>query len=388
MKKITVSKEAIAKLKSLFCWVYQNELATPPKDLKDGESVEIYTAGGEYLATGYINQKSVISVRVLSFEKTEINKEFFRARLQTAIDKRKQIQAKSNAYRLVHSEADFLAGLIVDFYNGYLAIQINTLGMENQRDIIIELLVELLNPKGIFDKSDAKVRKKEGIETQNGVIYGEVPNEIVIVENGIKFAMSLYDGQKTGFYLDQRRNRHIVSNYIESDMKVLDVFCNAGGFGLYALIKGAKVQFVDASTSAISQVENNITLNGYEQCTAIKTDAFEFLTQELESNNKYDLIVLDPPPFAKTQKEAIGAMKGMKFLLDTALKMLNPNGMVAIYSCSHHIGMKQLEEMSFEISKNAKMPLQIVEYMYADIDHPNIINIPNSAYLTGLLLRK
>lgn len=388
MKKITVSKEAIAKLKSLFCWVYQNELATPPKDLKDGESVEIYTAGGEYLATGYINQKSVISVRVLSFEKTEINKEFFRTRLQTAIDKRKQIQANSNAYRLVHSEADFLAGLIVDFYNGYLAIQINTLGMENQRDIIIELLVELLNPKGIFDKSDAKVRKKEGIETQNGVIYGEVPNEIEIVENGIKFAMSLHDGQKTGFYLDQRRNRHIVSKYIQRDMKVLDVFCNAGGFGLYALSKGAKVQFVDASASAISQVENNITLNGYEQCTAIKTDAFEFLTQELESNNKYDLIVLDPPPFAKTQKEAIGAMKGMKFLLDTALKMLNPNGMVAIYSCSHHIGMKQLEEMSFEISKNAKIPLQIVEYMYADIDHPNIINIPNSAYLTGLLLRK
>lgn len=388
MKKITVSKEAISKLKSLFCWVYQNELATPPKDLKDGEVVEIYTAGGEYLATGYINQKSVISVRVLSFEKTEIDKEFFRARLQTAIAKRKQIQSKSNAYRLVHSEADFLAGLIVDFYNGYLAVQINTLGMEKQRDIIIELLVELLNPKGIFDKSDAKVRKKEGIDTQNGVIYGEVPQDIYIEENGIKFAMSLYDGQKTGFYLDQRRNRDIVSKYVESDMSVLDVFCNAGGFGLYALSKGAKVQFVDASASAISQVENNITLNGYPISTAIKTDAFEFLTKELESNNKYDLIVLDPPPFAKTQKEAVGAMKGMKFLLDTALKMLNPNGMVAIYSCSHHIGMKQLEEMSFEISKNAKIPLQIVEYMYADTDHPNIINIPNSAYLTGLLLRK
>lgn len=388
MKKITVSKEAISKLKSLFCWVYQNELATPPKDLKDGEVVEIYTAGGEFLAVGYINQKSVISVRVLSFEKTEIDKEFFRARLQAAIAKRKQIQSKSNAYRLVHSEADFLAGLIVDFYNGYLAVQINTLGMEKQRDIIIELLVELLNPNGIFDKSDAKVRKKEGIDTQNGVIYGEVPQDIYIEENGIKFAMSLYDGQKTGFYLDQRRNRDIVSKYVERDMSVLDVFCNAGGFGLYALSKGAKVQFVDASASAISQVENNIALNGYDTSTAIKTDAFEFLTKELESNNKYDLIVLDPPPFAKTQKEAIGAMKGMKFLLDTALKMLNPNGMVAIYSCSHHIGMKQLEEMSFEISKNAKIPLQIVEYMYADIDHPNIINIPNSAYLTGLLLRK
>jgi 23S rRNA (cytosine1962-C5)-methyltransferase len=388
MKKITVSKEAISKLKSLFCWVYQNELATPPKDLGDGEVVEIYTASGEYLATGYYNSKSVITVRVLSFEKVDINSDFLEQRLQTAINKRKTISKKSNAYRLVHSEADMLSGLIVDFYNGFIAIQINTLGMEKHRSLIIELLIKLLNPKGIFDKSDAKVRKKEGIETLNGVIYGEVPQDISIEENGIKFVMSLYDGQKTGFYLDQRKNREIVSNYIEPNMSVLDVFCNAGGFGLYALQKGAKVKFVDASANALAQVENNIVINNFKECEIIKGDAFEYLTTELESGNKYDLIVLDPPPFAKTKKEAIGAIKGMKFLLSSGLGLLNPNGLVAIYSCSHHIGQKELFEVAFEASKNSKTTLEIVEYMYGDTDHPNIINIPNSAYLTGLLLRK
>jgi 23S rRNA (cytosine1962-C5)-methyltransferase len=387
MKKITVKKEAVAKLKSLFCWAYQNELATPPKDLVDGEIVEIYSGGGEFLGVGYINQKSIISVRVLSFEKVEIDREFLKQRLKTSIQRRQSVKSNSNAYRLVHSEADLLSGLIVDFYNGYLAIQINTLGMEQFKEVLIELLIELLNPKGIFDKSDAKVRKKEGLETQNGVIYGEVPEILEIQENGIVFSMSLFEGQKTGFYLDQRRNRQIVSNYITSDMSVLDVFCNAGGFGLYALKKDAKVKFVDASLGAISQVQNNLVLNNLVSTEVLQEDAFDFLTKELESVNRYDLIVLDPPPFAKSIKEKKGAMKGMKFLLSSAISLLNPNGLVALYSCSHHIGIKELEIMSMEISINTKKSLQIVEYMYADVDHPNVINVPNSAYLSGILLR-
>jgi 23S rRNA (cytosine1962-C5)-methyltransferase len=170
-------------------------------------------------------------------------------------------------------------------------------------------------------------------------------------------------------------------------MSVLDVFCNAGGFGLYALKKDAKVKFVDASLGAISQVQNNLILNNLVSTEVLQEDAFDFLTKELESVNRYDLIVLDPPPFAKSIKEKKGAMKGMKFLLSSAISLLNPNGLVALYSCSHHIGVKELEIMSMEISINTKKSLQIVEYMYADVDHPNVINVPNSAYLSGILLR-
>lgn len=387
MKNVTITKIASHKLKSFFCWVYQNELVAPI-DAIDGEVIDVLSHNGEFLGRGYINQKSKISVRILSFEQREINQDFFTSRLKQALSKRKNIKSNSDAYRVVHSEADFLPGLIVDWYNGYAAIQINTLGMECFRNEIIQGLIEILNPKGIFDKSDIKVRQIEGIETQNGVIYGEVPQEISIAENGISFVVNLYEGQKTGFYLDQRHNRQAVAKYIGKDDKVLDVFCNAGGFGLYALKNGAQVRFVDLADHALAQVAQNITLNGFGECDIIKQDAFDFLTLEKMGKNTYDCIVLDPPPFAKTKKEAQGAIKGFKFLLSAALKLLNENGIVAVFSCSHHVAMNDLLELSLEASTKARLPLEVIELLRADEDHPYILNIPNSAYLSGVVLRK
>lgn len=387
MKNITITKSASYKLKSFFCWVYQNELVNP-SDVTDGEVIDVLSHNGEFLGRGYINQKSKISIRILTFEQREINQDFFTARIQQALKKRQNITTTSDAYRVVHSEADFLPGLIVDWYNGYAAIQINTLGMEYFRKEIVQSLIEVLSPKGIFDKSDIKVRAKEGIETLNGVIYGEVPQEITIAENGISFVVNLYEGQKTGFYLDQRRNRQAVAHHIRKDDKVLDIFCNAGGFGLYALKKGANVRFVDLADHALAQVAQNITLNGFETCEIIKQDAFDFLTLEKMSKNTYDCIVLDPPPFAKTKKEAEGAIKGFKFLLSAALKLLNDHGIVAVFSCSHHVAMNDLLELSLEASTKARIPLEVIEMLRADEDHPYILNIPNSAYLAGIVLRK
>lgn len=387
MENVTVTKSASYKLKSFFCWVYQNEL-NAPTTITDGEIVDVVSPNDEFLGRGYINQKSKIAIRILTFEKREINQEFFTARLRQALAKRTNITATSDAYRVVHSEADFLPGLIVDWYNGYAAIQINTLGMENFRTEIIHSLIEVLNPKGIFDKSDIKVRLKEGIETQNGVIHGEVPQEIAIQENGISFIVNLYEGQKTGFYLDQRYNRNAVAKYIAKGDKVLDIFCNAGGFGLYALKNGATVRFVDLADHALEQVAHNIALNGFESCEIIKKDAFDFLTLEKMTQNTYDCIVLDPPPFAKTKKEAEGAIKGFKFLLSAALKLLNENGIVAVFSCSHHIGLNDLLELSLDASTKARTPLEVIELLRADEDHPYILNIPNSAYLSGVVLRK
>lgn len=387
MKNVTITKSASYKLKSFFCWVYQNELITPI-DALDGEVVNVLSHNGEFLGRGYINQKSKISVRILTFEEREINQDFFIARFQQALLKRKNIMITSDAYRVVHSEADFLPGLIVDWYNGYAAIQINTLGMDRFRQEILNALTQVLEPKGIFDKSDIKVRAKEGILTQNGVIFGEVPPEISITENSISFVVNLYEGQKTGFYLDQRYNRHAVSKHIHQDDKVLDIFCNAGGFGLYALKNGAHVRFVDLADHALAQVAHNITLNGFKECEIIKQDAFDFLTLEKMTKNTYDCIVLDPPPFAKTKKEAEGAIKGFKFLLSAALKLLNENGIVAVFSCSHHIALNDLLELSLEASTKARIPLEVIEMLRADEDHPYLLNIPNSAYLSGVVLRK
>ena len=387
MNKITVTKNAARQLRNYFGWVYQNELIAP-SDIQDGEIVDVLAPDGVFLARGYINRKSQIAVRVLTFEQREIDEAFFTARISHALSKRSNIAQTSDAYRLVHSEADFLPGLIVDWYNGYAAVQINTLGMELWRSAILHALITLLKPKGIMDKSDAKVRAKEGLETQNGIIYGDVPPEITITENGVCFLVNLYEGQKTGFYLDQRRNRAAVASHIKEGDRVLDIFCNAGGFGLYALARGADVRFVDLSDHALTQVGRNLSLNGFGTCDIIKQDAFDFLTLEKMTPNRYDCIVLDPPPFAKTKREAAGAIKGFKYLLSAGLSLVNDNGIVALFSCSHHVGQNDLLEIALEASAKAKTPLEIVELLRADEDHPYILNIPNSAYLSGIVLRK
>lgn len=386
LKKVVVSKESKEKLESLFCWVYRNEIVNDIGHIQSGEIVKIQDQNANFLALGYINPLSEITLRVLSFNDEPINSEFFSKRIKNAITKRKAVALRSNAARLIHSEADMLPGLIVDSYNGYLGVQFNTYGIEQYRSIIIHELIRQCAPKGIYDKSDAKVRRKEGLSTTNEVIYGEVAPQILINEDGIEFEMSLIEGQKTGFYLDQRANREIVSRYINNKDSVLDIFCNAGGFGLHALQKGAEVTFVDLSQNALSQVESNLKLNNL-MGEIIRADAFEYLTQKLQENNRYDAVLLDPPPFAKTKKEVHSAMKGMKFLLQSGVKLAKEGGVVAIFSCSHHISINELLDLAKSASKESRRFIEVLETMRADIDHPYIVSIPNSNYLSGLLVR-
>lgn len=387
MKQLRVTKHAMQKLKNHFCWVYQNEILDDT-GIENGEVIEICAPNFEFLGVGYYNKKSQITVRILSFEQTETDKEFFEKRILSAWEKRQKLFAKTNAVRIIHSEADFLPGLIVDWYNGYLAIQINTLGMETFRQEIISSLSSIVKPLGIIDKSDRKVRKKEGLETLNGVVSGEIPDEIVITENGIRFSVNLHEGQKTGFYLDQRKNRAVLGKYISENDDVLDIFCNAGGFGLYSLQKNARVTFVDVNDHALKQVAYNIEMNGFKASKIINQDAFEFLTLEVESDRRYECIILDPPPFAKTKKEAAGALKGFKFLFSSGLKLSKENGYVAIFSCSHHIGVNELLDLAYDVASRQKEVLEVVEILRADSDHPYILNIPNTAYLSGIIFRK
>jgi len=387
MKKVIVKRQAEEKLKYFMPWIYENEILKYPKDVKAGEIVDIYSKNGKFLARGYINPKSKITVRVLTFHKEEINKEFFRKRILIALSKRKNISQITNAYRVVYAEADFLAGLIIDKYDEYLTIQINTAGMENFRKEILEVLIEELNPKGIYEKSDKKSREKEGLPTEEKIIYGNIPDKLEIVENNIKFVVYLKESQKTGFYLDQRKNRKEVAEY--SSGNVLDLFSNAGGFGIYAYKNGADfVKFVDVSPNAIKHLEENIKLNKIEKYEIVKQDAFDFLKEELKKNIKYNLIIIDPPAFAKTKKEREGALRGFKYLILNSIKLLNENGYIAVFSCSHSITMEDLKRVSLEASKDTKFQLEVIQHLYQDLDHPYILNIPNSLYLKGLLLRR
>jgi len=388
LKKIVLKKAGIEKIKALNPWIYNQEIKEISKSVKDGDIVKAYSPNGKFLAIGYINTKSKITFRVLSFEEINIDKDFFYKNIEEAYQKRLKRIKNSNAFRIIHSEADNIPGLIVDYYNGYLSVAFNTLGIEQFRDIIIKALIDIISPKGIYEKSDEKAREKEGLQTEEKIIYGEVPEDIYIEENNIKFRINLKSGQKTGFFLDQRKNRKIVSEYIEKDFKVLDLFSNVGGFSLYAKSKGASLtKAVDISEEAIKQIDINAKLNN-TQIQAIKADAFDFLREERKNKNIYNMIIIDPPAFAKSKNQKEGALRGFKDLILNSLKILQQNGYIAVFSCSHHIDLEDLKNTALSASVDTKTKIEILEHLFQDIDHPFILNIPNSLYLKGLLIQK
>ena len=376
--KVEIKKEAYNKLKKHFPWVYKNEIIQIPT-CNPGDIVDLVYKG-EYIATAFFNPLSKISARVISFEKVHIDREFIEKRIKKAINKRESLKNITNSFRLIHSEADFLPGLIVDRYGDYLVVSFTTAGMDNFKGIIVEILIDLLNPKGIFEKGD-KIREKEGLEVVSQKLYGEIEDEFLIVENNKKFLTNLITGQKTGFFLDQRKNRKIVGEY--GNKKTLDLFANAGGFGIYARAEFTK--FVEISANACSLIERNCELNNLKNYEIVKADVFKFLETEKE---KYDLIIIDPPAFAKNKNAKKGALKGWKYLIVNSLKLLEDGGYLALFSCSHSIREKDLLDLALSSSIIDNSYLEVIEFLKQDIDHPYILNIPNSLYLSGILLRK
>lgn len=388
MKKVIIKKSSAAKLASYFPWVYDNEILELSSDnLKAGDIVEVFTKKGTFLGTGYFNPRSVISVRILSFQKEEINKQYFVERIGKAFAARQDILKTTDACRVVYSEADGLPGLIADFYNGYLVIQINTAGMEKKREIIIDAFREVLDLKGIYEKSDPRSRQKEGLTAEEQIIFGEIPDRVKIRENGIKFLVEIKGSQKTGFYLDQRRNRRLTAARIVEGMQVFDIFSHTGAFGIYAAQKGARVKAVDVSQPALDVAAENALLNGV-RIEAVKSDAFDFLDDSVNKGLKADAVILDPPPFSRSRGARQGAIGGLKHLVVQGLRVLNEGGLLALFSCSHHVSMDDLLALSMEAAQDTRSRLEITDFLFQDLDHPYIINIPQSLYLKGLLFKK
>ncbi len=390
MKKLVVKNTAAKKLRLFNPWVYQNEIAMLPEGLESGELVEVVDLKQQSYGIGYANAKSVITLRMLSFKQEKIDGRWITQRLQDAMVSRHSIMEHSNSCRLVHSEADGLPGLMLDFYDGVVAMAINTAGMERLRQEIIDAVVSVIKPLGIYEKSDAASRQKEGLDTKEGVIYGEVPERIEVVEFGCAFGLELKNAQKTGFYLDQRFNHGVLTEYIDETTTMLDLFCNVGGFGMHALNAGAaKVTFVDISKQAMAQVKANLKLNNFESESAecVVDNAMDFIQKAGEKGPSYDIVVLDPPSFAKTKEQAQGAISGFKHLMLNGIKVCKPGGLVALFSCSYHVGMDDLLNLSLEASRDTGRQLKVLEHLYQDKDHPYVLNVPNSLYLKGLLFQ-
>ncbi len=386
MREIVVAKKGAKRVQEFFPWVYRSDIVSNIEDIAPGSLVKAVDEARGFLALGYLNPKSTIAFRALSFKDEKIDERFIHSKILRALAKRKRSPLPTDACRLIYSEADFLPGLIVDRYGDYLSVQFLTAGILAFKETIIGSLLHLLEPKGIYIQGERNSLKKEGIEPFEEVV-GKIPPRVTIQENGIKFYVDICNAQKTGFYLDQRRNRKIVSEYIKQKDRVLDCFCNSGGFGLYARVfKEAQVRLVDISGEAIEQAKENFALNEVAG-EFVVANVFDYLRELRKAKEKFDFIVLDPPSFAKNRNKKPSALKGFKDITVNAMKLLNHEGRIALFSCSHHIGMEDLKNVIKEAARDNKRAVEIEEHLYQDIDHPYILNNEFSLYLEGVIFK-
>ncbi|ACU06416.1 class I SAM-dependent rRNA methyltransferase [Pedobacter heparinus] len=373
-------------------WIFSGAIDKIKGNPENGEVVTLRSAAKEFLAYAYYNDQSRVALRLLEWdENTTINKSWYREKLKAAIASRDHVlNENTNTCRLVFSEADFLPGLIVDKYAGFLSLQILSAGMESIKATLIELLRELLNPTGIFDKSDAGARKHENLEATQGLLWGETPPEFIEVkENGILYHINIADGQKSGFYCDQRDNRKILADYTRGK-SVLDCFCYSGGFTLNSLKSGAaSVTSVDSSALAIETLQHNLELNGFKGSNqhSIQSDVNKQLRIFKDEGKTFDVLVLDPPKYAPSRSALDRAARAYKDLNRLGMLLLKKGGILATFSCSGAVDMETFKQIIAWAALDAGREVQIIRQFCQPEDHPVSLSFPEGEYLKGLLLR-
>jgi 23S rRNA (cytosine1962-C5)-methyltransferase len=380
-------------------WIFSGAIQRVEGSLQDGDLVRVTDSNGQYLATGYLNRRSQIVVRLLTWDPDEkVDGLFWRRRLAQAGDGRLHLaqNPSTDAYRLVYAEADGLPGLVVDRYGDWLVVQCLTLGMARRRDEIVSMLADpaqyppggALPPAGIYGRDDADVRKKEGLPLEAGPLWGaEPPALLEISEEGRRFLVDLRKGHKTGFYLDQRCNRRKAAAYC-AGADVLNAFAYTGGFGVYAGQAGARsVVNVDTSAEALSLAERNLALNGCQPQEMVVGDVFQVLRGYRDQGRRFDLVILDPPKFAASQAQVTDASRGYKDINLLALQLLRPGGHLVTFSCSGLVSADLFQKIVFGASVDAGRDAQIVEWLAQGPDHPVLLTFPESAYLKGLICR-
>lgn len=375
-------------------WVYFNEIAGET-GAEDGDLCEVKSSAKKLIGLGYFNSKSKITVRMLDILKQPLDASYDRfgtiealleAKIKTAVSKREKI-GNSNAKRLIFSESDSLPGLIADIYNGTLVVQVTTLGMEKCKGKVFEILEKITGAKNIYEKSLSPMRQKEGLEPCERAIKGEA-EKTTITENDLKFHINPKKGSKTGFYLDQRDNRMKLAKYA-AGRSVLDAFCFSGAFSAYALKSGAVSALgIETSEEAVEYARANMKLNKLKGYKFRCGDVFEEMKALAGAGEKFGLIVLDPPPFSKSNREKAGAMRGYRMLHNSALKILETGGILFTFSCSQNVSMSELITTAKEAARRLRCRVEMKEQMFQAKDHPYNTNIPETFYLKGAVLKK
>lgn len=367
-------------------WVYANEVAKTDGKDKNGSLVTVRSSDGKFIGKGYINYLSKILVRLFIFDDEEDNYDLYRKRIEYA-DKMRRQYIDDDCYRVVFSESDYLPGLIVDKFHDALSVQFLTLGMDMRKDLILQCLIDCFNPRSIVERSESAARKKEGLEPFKGIIYGEQVNCVYAHENGLKLEIDLIDGQKTGYFLDQKLNRLAIRRYAK-DKTVLDCFSNAGGFSLNAAKAGAKkIYALDISESALDSVKKNATLNGFSNIETVACDVFDKLREYKMDNVTFDMIILDPPAFCKSVNEINGALKGYRDINILAMKLLRPGGILVTSSCTHFISAEMFKKMLKDSAKQASRRVKLLEEKLQSPDHPSLLSEDESSYLKFFILQ-
>lgn len=389
MNKITLKTGKDRSLFRYHPWVFSGAIAHIEGDIQEGDLVKIYNAQNQYLATGHY-QIGSIAVRILTFEEKEIDYNFWKERIAQAYALRQAVgligNPDNNVYRLIHGEGDNLPGLVIDIYAGIAVTQFHSVGMYLQRETIAHALLEVMGGQltAIYDKSESTLPFKAPIDPHNGYLYGSADNFIAL-ENGLKFNVDWLEGQKTGFFIDQRENRSLLEKYANGK-NVLNMFCYTGGFSFYAMRGGAEsVHSVDVSTRAIELANRNVELNFPcdPRHQAFAEEAFKFLDK---SHNKYDLIILDPPAFAKHQNVLDNAIQGYKKLNRKGIEIIKPGGIIFTFSCSQVMTKDLFRQTVFTAAANTGRNVKILHQLTQPADHPVSIYHPEGEYLKGLVL--
>ena len=389
MAKVILISGKEKKIVNFYPNVFKDEVKTIVGDIKNGDVVDVCSADGAFVGRGYVTDSTSAFVRVLTTKDEKIDKNFILEKIRRAYKKREHLFNETNCVRAFFSEGDGIPGLIIDKFEKYVSVQFRNSGVEAFRQEIINSIKKVMKPKGIYERSDVENRTLEGVEQKTGVIFGEIPERVIMEDNGLKYNIDIIDGQKTGFFLDQRDSRKFIRKYLTKDTRFLDVFSSSGGFSMVALKEGCKkVTAIDKEPHALELCRENYALNEYTgDFVTMEGDAFLLLKTLVGRGEKFDVITLDPPSLIKRKADI---HKGRDFffdLCDDSFKLLSDNGILGIITCAYHISLQDLIEVTrMAASKNGKL-LQVIGINYQPEDHPWILHVPETLYLKALWVK-
>lgn len=390
LKNLRLNRHEEKRLQGGHLWIYSNEVnnrETPLKQFQPGEQVRVETHSGKFLGTAYVNPHSLICARMFSRDPRVLDHTLLMHRLEQALNLRTRL-FNEPFYRLVYGESDLLPGLVVDRFGTHLSVQLNSAGMEVLKSEIIDALKTLLSPESILLRNDSSIRQLEGLTQEVETAYGESPKEVELLENGVKMLAPLHDGQKTGWFYDQRPNRAMLKRYVQGK-RVLDVFSYVGGFAIQAAVFGAKeVMAVDSSRFALKMAEKNAALNGVDNIfSGAEGDAFDILKALRQEGEQFDVIVVDPPAFIKRKKDHKEGLRAYRRINELAMRLLCDDGLLLSASCSMHLQRDELMDVLRSGGRRLDRHVQVLFEGMQGPDHPVHPAIPETCYLKAFLAR-